>query len=281
MTATKRRVIARARTLAVLAIGLGLSAVAGVQGSASVMRPAVAVGPGAGPPAARSAATSGCPPKHSRVLRRLGRVVVYHSPPLGRGHLRHARACRAGGGNLLLAANSVYDGFGGPRAVAARGDAIAFVTVTRDDGLDGDVAVLDVVARDLVTGRRLLSARSNGTRYVVRDGLGYSAQGVPAIVIAADGSVAWIACDQGGSSDRNEHYDVCGGGPRSVWVSPPGTDLATPASGAPRELARGSQIASRSLRLDATGTTLTWRQDGQPRSAPVSVGDASPAAPAL
>jgi hypothetical protein len=174
------------------------------------------------------------------------------------------RACRAGVGDELLSPNGYYDGFGGRRAIAVRGNEIVWVRAERDDGVDGDDAVLYVAARDIgsTSGPRLL-ARSNGSRAVANDaGIPLSAKGVPSIVIAADRGVAWIACDAGSFHDENEHYDRCGSGPRSVWLAPEGSDIARPQE-PPRELARSATIEARSLRLDASGRVLTWRENGE------------------
>lgn len=218
----------------------------------------------AGASVAAPAPQASCAPRSAAIVRSVGKVVVYRTVPLGRAHLRSVRACRAGVGDILLARNGYYEGFGGRRAVAVRGNEIAWVRVTRDDGADGDVAVLDVFARDIgsKTGLRL-RARSNGSRYVITDaGIPVSADGVPSIVIAANRSVAWIACDAGSSRDENEHYDRCGPGPRSVWLAPDGSDVARP-DNPPRELARSGTIEARSLRLDASGRVLTWRENGE------------------
>ena len=218
----------------------------------------------AGASVAVPAPQGSCAPRSATILRSVGKVVVYRTVPLGRAHLRSVRACRPGVGDMLLARNGYYEGFGGRRAVAVRGNEVAWVDVARDDGLDGDVAVLDVVARDLGSdeGPRL-RARSNGSRYVVNDsGIPVSADGVPSIVIAADRSVAWIACDAGSSRDENEHYDRCAGGLRSVWLARDGSDIARP-DDPQRELARSATIEARSLRLDAAGRVLTWRQNGE------------------
>ena len=213
---------------------------------------------------AAPAPQASCAPPSATILRTVGQVIVYRTVPLGRAHVRSVRSCRAGVGDMLLARNGYYEGFGGRRAVAARGNEVAWVKVSRDDGADGDVAVLDVIARDLGTRVPRLSARSNGSRYVVNDaGISISADGVPSIVIAADRSVAWIACDNGSSRDKNEHYDRCGVGPRSVWLATDGTSTTRPNNSPPKELARGHTIEARSLRVDASGSVLTWRQNGR------------------
>jgi hypothetical protein len=213
---------------------------------------------------AAPAPQASCAPPSATTLRTVGEVIVYRTVPLGRAHIRSVRACRAGVGDMLLARNGYYEGFGGRRAVAARGNEVAWVTVTRDDGLDGDVAVLDVVARDLGAHEsQRLSARSNGSRYLMNDaGIPLSAGGVPSIVITAHRNVAWIACDSFSRRDVNEHYDRCGVGPRSVWLATDGTSTARP-NNPPTELARGHTIEARSLRVDASGGVLTWRQNGR------------------
>jgi len=220
----------------------------------------------AGTSVAAPAPQASCAPRSAAILRSVGKVVVYRTVPLGRAHVRSVRACRARVGDILLARNGYYEGFGGRRAVAVRGNEVAWVRVTRDDGADGDVAVLDVVARDIGSNTRpRLRARSNGSRYAVNDaGIPLSAGGVPSIVIATDRSVAWIACDAGSSRDENEHYDRCGPGPRSVWLAADGSDIARPGD-RPRELARSGTIEARSLRLDASGRVLTWRENGELR----------------
>jgi hypothetical protein len=197
------------------------------------------------------------------ILRTVGQVVIYRRRPLGDAHIRSVHACRTGIGDMLLARNSYYDGFGGRGAIAVRGNDVAWASVSRDDGADGDVPVLNVTARSLVTPRERLSARSNGSRYTINDaGIPLSAAAVSGIVIAANRSVAWIACDAGSYIDRNEHYDRCGSGPRSVWLAADGTSLAR-SNDAPRELARGWSIEAGSLRVDAAGRVLTWRQNRQ------------------
>ena len=53
--------------------------------------------------------------------------------------------------------------------------------------------------------------------------------------------------------------DALGGG---VWLARDGSDIARP-DDPQRELARSATIEARSLRLDAAGRVLTWRQNGE------------------
>lgn len=215
--------------------------------------------------AAPARTRASCAPHSGTVLRAEGRIVIYRTSPRGPGHLRSVYACRAGVGITRLARNGYYEGFAGRRAVAVRGNEVAWVEVIRDDGIDGDLAVLRVNARDLGSKKNRLYARSNGARYAV-DGtdISSSALGVPTMVIGANRSVAWIACDMGPSIEENESFDRCAPGPRSVWLAPDGTGMTQPFD-APRELARSWKIKARSLRLDPSGHMLTWREDGQLR----------------
>jgi hypothetical protein len=131
------------------------------------------------------------------------------------------------------------------------------------------------MARDLNAPRDALelSARSNGTRYGCVPSGAYctSAAAVSQIVIAADGTVVWIACDaQGLGGDDEPIYDKCGPGARSIWAAPRGYDLSQGTQpGALHELARGSSIAGRSLQLSDNGRRISWIQRQHRRSAPL------------
>lgn len=79
----------------------------------------------------------------------------------------------------------------------------------------------------------------------MRKGYCTSAGALSQIVIAADGTVVWIACDAEGVGGGDDPiYDKCGPGRRSIWAAPRGYDLSQRAQLGPlRELARGSSIA--------------------------------------
>jgi len=222
---------------------------------------------------AQSAQLAQCPPPATTVLKRFADVVVYRRPPAARDRAASVNACvRATRRNSRLTYEGYYEDFGGRRSPAARGRVVAWVQVIRDDGADGDVAVLNIMARDLDAPRDALEvlARSNGTRYGCERGYCTSASAVSQIVIAADGTVIWIACDaQGNDGGDDAIYDKCGPGGRSIWAAPPGYDVSRTQPGALRELARGSSIAGRSLRLSDNGQRISWIQRHHRRSAPL------------
>lgn len=221
---------------------------------------------------AQTAQLARCPPAATTVVKRFSDVVIYRRPPAARDRAATINVCvRATRRSSRLTYEGYYFDFAGRRALAARGRVVAWAQVIRDDGVDGDVAVLDVMARDLDAPPAALelSARSNGTRYGCERGYCTSASAVSQIVIAAGGMVVWIACDAEGVGGGDEPiYDKCGPGGRSIWAAPRGYDLSQRTQpGALRELARGSSIAGRSLQLSENGRRISWTQRQQRRSA--------------
>jgi hypothetical protein len=221
---------------------------------------------------AQSAQLAHCPPAATTVLKRFSDVVVYRRPPAARDRAATINVCvRATRRSSRLTYDGYYFDFAGRHALAARGRVVAWAQVIRDDGADGDVAVLNILARDLDAPRDALElyARSNGTRYGCERGYCISASAVSQIVIAADGTVVWIACDAEGVGPGDDPiYDKCGPGARSIWAARRGYDLSQRTQpGALRELARGSSIAGRSLRLRDNGRRISWTQRQQHQSA--------------
>lgn len=222
--------------------------------------------------AARPAQLDRCPPQGTGVVKRFEDVVVYRRAPAARFKAASINVCeRTTRRSSRLTYEGYYFDFAGRRALAARGRFVAWAQIIRDDGIDGDVGIIDISARDVRSagGELALSARSNGLRYACFSGLCSSAQAVSQIVIAPDRSVVWIACDLARASDsEREAEDECAAGARSVWLAPPGYGVRRPsATGPMRELARGATIASRSLRLSADGRSISWRQRGARRTA--------------
>ncbi len=221
---------------------------------------------------AQSAQLAHCPPTATMTLKRFSDVVVYRRPPATRERPASINVCvRATRHSSRLSYEGYHDEFAGRRALAARGRVVAWAQVVRDDGADGDIAVLNIKARDLDAPPDApgLYARSNGTRYGCERGYCTSAGAVSQILIAADGTVVWIACDaEGGGAGDDAIYDKCGPGGRSIWAARRGYDLSQRTQpGALRELARGSTIAGRSLQLSENGRRISWTQRRQRRSA--------------
>ena len=221
---------------------------------------------------AQSAQLALCPPSATTVVKRFSDVVVYRRPPAARDGAASVNVCvPATRRSARLTYEGSYDDFGGRRALAARGRVVAWAQVIRDDGADGDIAVLNIKARDLDAPPDALElyARSNGTRYGCERGYCTSASAVSQILIGADGTVVWIACDaEGVGRGDSPIYDTCGPGGRSIWAARRGYDLSKRTQrGALRELARGSSIAGRSLQLSETGRRISWTQRQQRRSA--------------
>jgi hypothetical protein len=207
-----------------------LVALAACGSSAGMPRHAAGAG-GSGPPG--SAAAGRCGPRSARTLAADSRARVYSTGNAVYG-------CAAGAHQsfrLGAAARSLREGRVGPVALAGVDAAYGLATFGVDTGS------AQVIVRRLSDGRQLRSAPATQGRLGPE-----SVQAVDALVVKANGAVAWIAEARSIISQRSAVIQVARDDARGNSV-----------------LDSGTGIDARSLRLH--GSSLSWRDGSQTRSA--------------
>jgi len=194
-------------------------------------------------------ATAGrlCPPRrHGRVLKKDRKAVVYEAE-FGYGSTDIFGCAGARGASYVLGPPAEFSsqGGGGVQRVTLGGAMVAYEnsSVGRGSGA-GDFLV---VVRNLANGRLVHKEPTGTRRRPQSEGIGV---GPPtAIVVASNGSVAWIAENREATYEAgNLYFEV----------------HARDRSGS-RLLAAGTDLSPKSLRL--VGNTLSWTQGGARRQA--------------
>jgi len=171
-------------------------------------------------------------------------------------------ACRGRQGTRTrLTGAGVYSVLSGPRALAVRGNRVAFAYNVYDDGPDfGEVAYTYVASTTLGVGVEPNTLPGNPTA-VGPNGESnsptqqYNSGAVGSLAIARGGRTVWITCPGGSRNDR------CVAGQRTVYLaaSADQDERRLPQ----QRLAVGRGIGSRSLRVSADGATVSWTRDGR------------------
>jgi hypothetical protein len=185
-----------------------------------------------------------CAPRHARVIVSNSQAEVYEGPDPHREGLPAIYGCTRSGhrayvlGEPLLVASS---GIGGIVDETLAGTMVAYESVGSNALPEGGSNnTWMVLVRDLRTGKWIHRAFTGVARQSKNEGVGP----VAALVVKADGSVAWVAEVAGLPERAPAEYEV----------------HALDRSGS-RLLASGTDVEPHSLALK--GSTLSWKQNEQ------------------